>query len=222
MERFVKTKTEMNFRSAPSVESGKVITRVPKGGVVQVLEAVSGKTWYKAKLENGTVGYISSMPQYVVEFTPAWLERAKKLVDFIDNYLDVPYVFGSKRMDPKDFDCSDLMQWGYSKALGIKISGDSRSQFKGSPVVKDSDLRTGDLLFFSKDGTDAGIYHVGMYVDKDKMLHTANNTGKVLNENLKPTSANGGNGIGGVTYVTFAPGSYWRKILYKANRPNKD
>lgn len=219
MERFAKTKMQMNIRNAPG--NGNVIEAVEAGSLVQILDTVTNMPWYKVRTASGKTGYMFSNAQYSVAADPKWLADAKRLVKFTEGYLDAPYVFGSKRMDDKDFDCSDLMQWAYYKVLGRRIGSTSRDQLKDGAIVPASQMRTGDLVFFSKNGTDAGIYHVGMYVDKDLLLHTANNHNKILNRHLSPVKANGGNGVGGVTYADFSPGSYWRKELYKVNRPNK-
>lgn len=73
-----------------------------------------------------------------------------------------PYVFGTEvKMsdpDPKQFDCSELVEWLYSQ-IGCKVPDGSHNQFEASEPVKTPQL--GDLGFFRKPG--APTHHVGIY-----------------------------------------------------------
>ena len=37
-----------------------------------------------------------------------------------------------------------------------------------------SEAQPGDLIFYSKDGTDSGVYHVTMYMGDGQMIHASN------------------------------------------------
>lgn len=213
---YIITKGGTNFRKAPNT-SGAVIKVLPANTVLKVVEKVSGKTWYKADL-NGTVGYVTSLDKHVSPYTLPTsdrLQKAKSLVEYGEQFLDVQYVYGSKRFEATSFDCSDFIQYIFFKHLGIKLDADSRSQSDDAPAVGLDSLEIGDVVFFQKNGS---IYHVALYAGNNKILHTYNNTADILNENLAKTG-----GKGGVTYSSFAPGGYWRsKAGYcKAIRPIK-
>jgi len=68
------------------------------------------------------------------------------------------------------FDCSGLVKYVYAKH-GIKLPHSSRAMFScGRPVPK-SELRPGDLLFFSY--SRRGISHVGIYVGNGRFVHAS-------------------------------------------------
>ncbi|MGL5316271.1 MAG: SH3 domain-containing protein [Peptostreptococcaceae bacterium] len=60
MEKGIVTASALNIRSGPST-SDSVIGKINKGQPLEVLE--KGNSWYKVKLQNGTVGWASS--QYI-------------------------------------------------------------------------------------------------------------------------------------------------------------
>ncbi len=77
------------------------------------------------------------------------------------------YVWGAA--GPNAFDCSGLTQWAY-KQHGISIPRTASQQYRASKKIKKSELKTGDLVFFS--GTDGrpGITHVGIYVGNGQFV----------------------------------------------------
>ncbi|MNP17720.1 Gamma-DL-glutamyl hydrolase precursor [compost metagenome] len=212
-ERFIRTKTGVNFRKGPGTQYASM-GLLTKGTELQVLADAEG-TWYKARLSNGTEGYISSKPEYVESFTPVWLAKAVALIEYANKYVGTPYVFGSDRRKDDSFDCSDFTQWCYLMTLGIDIPNDSRSQsVSGQAVPADlNTLRTGDLLFFDTNG-DGIVNHVGFYVYPGLLLHTASTSGKSLNSDLSVHKATGG----GVTWAKFDANNWHYKRMTGARR----
>ncbi|WUS97726.1 bifunctional lytic transglycosylase/C40 family peptidase [Streptomyces sp. NBC_00708] len=84
------------------------------------------------------------------------------------------------------FDCSGLTEYAYAKA-GIKIGGDTSAQHasKNVRVTHQTNLKganPGDLLFFSSSpGTGKGIFHVSIYLGKNRQIE-APRTGDVVKE----------------------------------------
>lgn len=206
-EKFIKINDgyTVNFRKGPNT-SYESVTYLKPGTVIQVLEEITGTTWYRGKLEDGLEGYVTNLAKYVTAFEPDWLTKNKAVIEIANSYLGTPYVYGSKRMDDVDFDCSDLTQYAVFKATGLKIHAASNTQAKDgvSVPVKIGTLRTGDLLIMdtNKDGI---VNHVGFYVYPNKLLHTYSTKADVFNEDGDLVQK----GTGGVTWSDFYEGSLW-------------
>ena len=86
-------------------------------------------------------------------------ERAVKLARA---QLGVPYVWGGS--SPAGFDCSGLVSWVYGR-LGISLPHNAAALYDVGRPVPLSEMRPGDLVFFS------GLGHVGLYVGNGRMIH---------------------------------------------------
>jgi cell wall-associated NlpC family hydrolase len=88
--------------------------------------------------------------------------------------LGDPYLFGATSVgaNPKNFDCSSLVQWSYAQ-LGIKIPRDTWGQQKALPLKSWSDLRPGDPIYRKSGG------HVVIYAGGGKVI-AAPHTGTVV------------------------------------------
>ena len=100
------------------------------------------------------------------------------LVDAVEQYLGVPYVYGGT--SPKGFDCSGLMQYVHNQQ-GISIPRTADAQWRGNgQSIDKKDLQVGDLVFFNDSGNGKNkVTHVGMYVGNNEMIH-APHTGDVV------------------------------------------
>ncbi|MGD8192222.1 C40 family peptidase [Brevibacillus ginsengisoli] len=131
-----------------------------------------------------------------------------KIIKAGEKYLGTPYKYASSRYDKSTMDCSEFTMWAYKEGSGINLGrGGARSQFKQGTKIKRSDLRVGDLVFFStpatmkypKDSINR-IGHVGIYAGNNKVLHTY--------------------GAGGVRYSNMASG-WWNDHYVTAVRITK-
>jgi len=69
------------------------------------------------------------------------------------------------------FDCSGLMEYAFAKGAGLRLSSTSRSQYTDGPRVPISQLRAGDLVFWSSASrTAAGIHHVALYIGGGRIV----------------------------------------------------
>lgn len=66
------------------------------------------------------------------------------------------------------FDCSGFTSYLYDQ-MGIKLNRTSRAQYTQGEAVDNSNLQTGDLVFFSSPRSGRGVGHVGIVVDYDSM-----------------------------------------------------
>ena len=97
--------------------------------------------------------------------------KAASAVTWAKKQIGDPYRYGAT--GPGSFDCSGLMQYAWNKA-GVKIPRVTYSQYSGiKKKISWSNLKPGDLMFFSGKG------HVGMYVGNGKMVHSPS-TGKTV------------------------------------------
>ncbi len=80
-------------------------------------------------------------------------------------HLGKPYSHGSK--GPRAFDCSGFSSYVY-KQFGITLNPASRAQFTQGESVKRTDLRKGDLVFFSSRRSGKSVGHVGIVVSADE------------------------------------------------------
>jgi hypothetical protein len=100
-----------------------------------------------------------------------------KVVDYARKQLGVPYLWGGDTPGV-DFDCSGLTMAAYS-SVGISLPHNAYLQYEQGPKLsKIATLAPGDLVFFSSNGTEKGIEHVGIYIGDGQMIdapHTGAN-----------------------------------------------
>ena len=190
------TATSLNVRSGAGT-SYSVITKLSKGTVVDVLESASNG-WKKIKTSNGTIGWVSGsyLANGVVEqpSTPS-TNKVQAVIDLTHKQLGKPYVWGAE--GPNSFDCSGLIYYVYKNAAGITLPRTSSAQYSAGVAVSRSNLKAGDLIFSSTDGT-GNITHVAIYVGDGQMIHAPRN-----GKNVEKVSINN---------------SYWNKAYVGARR----
>ena len=82
-------------------------------------------------------------------------------------YLGTPYVWAGE--SAAGLDCSGLTMVSY-EAAGVYLTHSSRVQYgQGTQVPLDA-AQPGDLVFWSSDGSQSGIYHVAIYLGDDQMI----------------------------------------------------
>jgi cell wall-associated NlpC family hydrolase len=96
--------------------------------------------------------------------------KADRVISKGKQYLGTPYKFGAKYGQTRTFDCSSFTKTVFSK-FGVKLARGSKDQAKQGRYVSRSNLKKGDLVFFSTPRK-SSISHVGIYVGNGKILHT--------------------------------------------------
>ncbi|WP_084079123.1 NlpC/P60 family protein [Demequina sp. NBRC 110057] len=78
------------------------------------------------------------------------------------------------------YDCSGLTMMAWSQA-GEYITRSSRTQYNNVAHVSYSQIRAGDLVFYSSNGSAGSIYHVAMYIGNGQVMEatTPGHTAKV-------------------------------------------
>ncbi len=102
--------------------------------------------------------------EYVSEHASAELEgELNSIIEYAAKFLGTRYRLGAS--GPKQFDCSGFVGYVF-KNFGYSLSRDSRSQYLQGDNVDRSELRAGDLLFFSSRSSGKGrVGHVAIVTD---------------------------------------------------------
>lgn len=153
------------LRAQPDRES-EIITRVVSGAGVCV-EETRGE-WVKVKanqtgwMQSTHLRSISAMPTSVQEKRTLLAKDATRL-------MGVPYLWGGTT--GHGIDCSGLARLLHHW-IGIAIPRDADMQHAAAQPVEPP-YEVGDLFFFSEDGSDRHITHVGMSLGGWKMIHSS-------------------------------------------------
>lgn len=160
------------------------------------LYAALGKAgdWFKAYYKNSVV-YISAKYCTVVELETSGSEAIEKTIAEGTKYMGVKYVYGAVRyhngygvllsgFTVTAFDCSSLMQYIFKLGAGINLQVNTRTQVYQGTTVRKSQLRRGDLIFFTNESrkNNTGVErigHVALYLGDNYILHTASDYAKI-------------------------------------------
>jgi cell wall-associated NlpC family hydrolase len=106
--------------------------------------------------------------------------KNKYIIKIAKSYLNKPYKYGASPKTTRCFDCSSFVQRVYKTK---KLPRTSKAQsYVGKHIAK-SNIKTGDLVFFSSKKT-KNIAHVGIALSKDKFIHASSGAGKVIISSL--------------------------------------
>jgi cell wall-associated NlpC family hydrolase len=140
------------------------------GDKVHVVREVNA-FWLEVRTQDNKTGYISAKPQYSNYTSESLAEKqGSELLAYGEKYLGTPYEFGAATNQTATFDCSSFVGHMFENVLSIDLPRTSYNQAKEGKEVAISELRKGDLLFFSARGLDIG--HVAMYAGNNQILHT--------------------------------------------------
>ena len=118
--------------------------------------------------------------------------KASAIIATGKQYIGVKYVFGGTT--PSGFDCSGFTQYVFAKH-GISLPRVARDQYQKGTAVSFSNLKAGDLVFFSL-GKNGSVDHMGVYVGNGQFINASSSKG--------------------VTIYTL--GSYWKSAYVGAKR----
>ncbi|WUG43656.1 LysM peptidoglycan-binding domain-containing C40 family peptidase [Kitasatospora sp. NBC_00458] len=92
-------------------------------------------------------------------------------VSFAQSKVGQAYVYGGTGNG--GWDCSGLTQAAL-RAAGVSVPRVAADQAAASTHVSLDALKPGDLLFWSNNGQDSGVYHVALYIGDGKYVEAAN------------------------------------------------
>ena len=79
-----------------------------------------------------------------------------------------PYIWGAT--GPNGYDCSGLTMRAFQNA-GVNLPRTTGAQYAATSRVPVGDMRPGDLIFYSRNGSASGIYHVAIYAGNGMRVH---------------------------------------------------
>ncbi|MFJ2771874.1 C40 family peptidase [Streptomyces sp. NPDC087300] len=82
-------------------------------------------------------------------------------------HLGDPYVWGGN--GPHGWDCSGLVMAAYRQA-GVSLPRVADAQYRATRSISRGELRRGDLVFWSSNGSSSGIHHVAIYLGGGQYL----------------------------------------------------
>ena len=112
------------------------------------------------------------------------------LLDEAMSHLGARYRSGSK--GPNAFDCSGFTSYVYKQFGSCDIGCSSRDQYARNMPVSRSDMKRGDLVFFTSPSSGRNVGHVGIVVDVDPINNTFNFIHASSSEGVKISNSNDG------------------------------
>lgn len=97
--------------------------------------------------------------------------NANSLIAYSEQFMGLPYIWGGTTPNP-GFDCSGFTQYVF-RHFGVSLARTAAGQFSGGESVSKSELKPGDLVFFST--YKAGASHVGIYMGGGDMIDSEDN-----------------------------------------------
>lgn len=121
-----------------------------------------------------TQQYVAAIIETMPRFMPSQGQEtseagpvAAMAISTARNYIGLPYVWAGE--SGAGMDCSGLTMLAY-RAAGVELTHSSRVQYGEGTQVPVDQAQPGDLLFWSHDGTQNGIYHVALYLGEDRVI----------------------------------------------------
>lgn len=147
-------------------------------------------TWFKRAIIVGmctTIGFSTLMATGAgtapIAAASVSVSKGQSVVNFGKKYMGVRYQFGASTSTTRAFDCSSFIKYIFSK-YGKTLPRTSAAQSKVGTAVSKSNLRAGDLVFFSTGNRATGrnVTHVAVYAGNGKILHTYGSPGVTISD----------------------------------------
>jgi len=104
--------------------------------------------------------------------------KAANIIKQGEKFMGRKYQFGAPTTSTRTFDCSSFTLYLY-KQYGVKLPRTSINQSKVGKTVSKSNLKPGDLVFFSTTNRNGKgkVNHVAIYAGNGRLLHTYGSPG---------------------------------------------
>lgn len=98
--------------------------------------------------------------------------------------LGQPYQWGGASRADGGYDCSGLTSFAWKQAGVTTMPRTSRAQWAWVEKITKSELRPGDLVFYSSAGPYGTVSHVAMYAGDGTLVHARNSSMPVREDQL--------------------------------------
>lgn len=106
------------------------------------------------------------------------LQDNHKLYINAAEWIGTPYRIG--RADKRGTDCSGLVMQLYRQVYHTRLPRNTSQQMAACSKVSRSNLREGDLVFFSSRRSRKKVAHVGIYLKDGKFVHASTSRGVMV------------------------------------------
>ena len=100
-------------------------------------------------------------------------------------WVGTPYRYAAQEKG-EGTDCSGMVMSVYDKVLDIKLPRNSAKQAEFCKVLREKDVRPGDLVFFATGKDPDRISHVGIMLNDDDFVHASTSKGVVISKVSSP------------------------------------
>lgn len=200
--RFVKYILALVITAAPCVASMSA-KNLPSQHLAATNSLPQANPFFNDAMENARLNspFALAAAEMAAEEADAANPLLSEITDYAAGFLGTRYRLGAS--GPSRFDCSGFTSYVFKK-FGVALNRDSRSQFLQGEAVESSELRPGDLLFFSSRSSGRGrVGHVAMVVDVNP-----DGSCTFIHASTKK----------GVTYQRFPDGGYYQRNYLGAKR----
>ena len=167
----------LNVREQANTDSA-IMTQILKGEELEYVATLDG--WVQVSID-GEDAYVSAEYVSVEEKLDTAITMTEllygqgvsdirvEIVEYAKQFIGNPYVWGGTSLT-KGADCSGFVQSVFKK-YGVKLSRTSRSQVNDGKKISMSELKPGDLVFYTNgSGT---INHVALYIGGGQVVHAS-------------------------------------------------
>ena len=165
----------LNVRTEPSTDA-PIWTQISNNERYDVISQLDG--WVEIELDSSTAfvstDYVDvryALPE-AINFSPldGNTSLRNRLVNYALQFVGNRYVWGGN--DPHtSADCSGFVRYVYSHVAGVTLERVSRAQAKQGRKINSSQMRPGDLIFYTNSG--GTVNHVAMYIGNGQIVHAA-------------------------------------------------
>ena len=148
--------------------------------ILLILALLSGMLTSCKSKKQASVGSVYRQ-EVIIDHKLNKTAQGEKIVEEAMTWLGTPYGYGRCEKGEAS-DCSGMVLSVYEDVTGIKIPRNSAKQAEFCKKLNESEVMTGDLVFFATGKDPDKISHVGIMVDSNSFIHSSTKKGVIISE----------------------------------------